>query len=461
MVLCAKPLKEIIMKKNKVLMLLAVSIMSCLVLSGCMSSNVNPEAVEKAAEAFAEEAEKAGETLAEDMQGAADAFEKDMLEAAEEFEKEMADAVGDDDKEKSDEPEEAEEELEAEFTADRKRVFDLLSNINVGWNLGNTLDAWGAGNTVDSETYWANVKTTQEIIDTVKNQGFNAIRIPVTYGEHLGSAPDYKIDPAWLDRIQEIVDYAVNDDMYIIIDTHHETNQWLVTDPANSEALNQELSAIWLQVAERFKDYDEKLIFEGMNEPRTVGSAQEWNGGTPEERVLINEMNKSFVDTVRSTGGNNETRVLIICPYGNNCGMKAIRELEIPNDNNIAVAVHMYTPYVFTYVPNGQKSLETWDGSKKAEIVNTIKLLDETFIQNDVPVIVTEFGAENKGHDEEVVKWLDDYLGFMNKYGIKCFWWDNGFFGEGNENFAILERPTLTFRRKEVADELVKLGNEN
>lgn len=339
---------------------------------------------------------------------------------------------------------------------DRSETFDLIGNMTVGWNLGNTMDAHGTGNTVASETYWGNPKTTQEMIDMIANQGFNTIRIPVTFAEHVGQAPDYKIDEAWLDRVQEIVDYAMNDEMYILLDTHHEPDYWLVTDPAKTEQIKAELCAIWKQVGERFKDYNEHLLFEGMNESRMKGSAQEWNGGTAEEQAMINELNHAFVDTVRATGGKNENRVLVICPYGNSANMKALKAVDVPADNHIAVAIHMYTPYVFTYVPESG-SLETWDGSKKAEIVNTIKQIDSTFLKNDVPVIITEFGAQNKNNVEEIVKWLSDYQGYMNKYGIPCIWWDNGFYhGTGNERFGIFDRNNLSWYEPDIANALVE-----
>lgn len=429
----------------KKFVLVSVLLVLGLTMAGCGNAKEiekTANEIEAVAEDIAETAEKAAEEIEKNVEEIAETAE----EAAKEIDKTLDDAV---------------EEPKEEFVSDRSKVFEFLSNINVGWNLGNALDVSGCGNTVESEPYWGNPVTTKEMVDAVKAQGFNAIRIPVTWAEHLGVAPDYTIDKAWLDRVQEVVDYAVDNDMYIMIDTHHEENHWLKTEPENGEALNAELAAIWSQVAERFKDYDEKLIFEGMNEPRKVGSDKEWNGGTPEERALINEMNQTFVDTVRATGGNNETRLLVLCTYGNSPANKALSELVIPEDNNIAVAIHMYTPYVFTYVPDSGTSLEKWDGSKKAEIVNTIKQLDDYLIKKDVPVIITEFGAQYKDNTDEIIKWLDDYMGFMNKYGIKCFWWDNNDFEylEG-ERFGIFDRATLKWTQPKVADELVKLGNE-
>lgn len=356
------------------------------------------------------------------------------------------------------------EEETKEMVIDRTKAFELLSNINVGWNLGNTMDSRGAGNTVKAETYWGNIKTNPEIIDRVAKGGFNAIRIPVTWAEHVGPAPSYRIDDEWMKRVKEIVDYAVDKDMYIILNTHHEENDWLKVDPENQDALVEELSAIWKQISLEFKDYTDKLIFEGMNEPRCIGSEKEWAGGTPEERKVINALNQAFVDAVRCTGGRNEERLLIICTYGNSAANRALAELDIPKDNNIAVAIHMYTPYEFTYIPDNGTGYDTWDGSEKASIVNTVKQLDSYFIKKDVPVVITEFGAQNKGNSQEIIKWIKDYIGTMNRYGIKCFWWDNGLYPgdgkNGNENFAIFHRETLEWYEPEIKDALVNQDYE-
>ena len=141
------------------------------------------------------------------------------------------------------------------FVCDRSAAFELLSNITIGWNLGNTLDAHGAGPTIASEMFWGNPKTSQAMIDAVAAQGFNAIRIPVTFAEHVSKAPDYTVNEMWMDRVQEVVDYAMNAGMYVFLDTHHEPDYWLVPNRDHEEVALAELKAIWKQVAERFRDY--------------------------------------------------------------------------------------------------------------------------------------------------------------------------------------------------------------
>lgn len=340
---------------------------------------------------------------------------------------------------------------------DRSAVFELFSHMTVGWNLGNTFDSIGAGNSLKSETYWGNPKTTKEMIDEISKQGINTIRIPVTWAEHVGPGPDYPISEEWLDRIEEVVDYCLEDGMYVILDTHHEPDYWMLLDGEHLDDTKAELAAIWTQVAERFKDRDEHLLFEGMNEPRTKGSANEWSGGTGLERVAVNELNGIFIDAVRATGGNNGNRCLIICTYGNNASVAALQNLKIYDDANIAVAVHMYTPYFFTYDPDEGSILE-WDGSLKSEISGTARLLDSFLIKEGVPVIITEFGAVNKEKPEEVIKWLEDYLETMNGYGIKCIWWDNGNYTYKGEKFAIFNRKKLTWYSQDIADALVEFA---
>lgn len=338
---------------------------------------------------------------------------------------------------------------------DRSDVFELFSQMTVGWNLGNTFDAIGAGNSLSSETYWGNPVTTRDMIDAIAAQGFNTIRIPVSWGEHVGEAPEYKIDDEWLARVEEVVGYCLDDGMYVVLDTHHETDSWFSLQEDELDQTKAELEAVWTQLAERFKDCDRHLLFEGMNEPRTPGSASEWSGGTAKERVAVNALNQIFVDAVRAVGGNNADRCLIICTYGHNASAAAMRELKVPDDPNIAVAVHLYTPYFFTYDPDSG-SVYNWDGTLQSDIDYTLEQIDIQLLRKGVPVIVTEFGAVNKGNTDEVIKWIGDYLGAMNAYGLKCIWWDNGIYTGSGELFGIFDRRNLTWFSQEIADALVK-----
>lgn len=332
---------------------------------------------------------------------------------------------------------------------------ELVAEMTAGWNLGNTLEAT-SGSGLSTETGWGNPRTTKEMIDAVCEKGFDSIRIPVTWGNHVSEAPDYTIDPEWMDRVEEVVNYALDDGMYVLIDSHHE-EFWRIPDEEHIEEVDAENIAIWKQVAERFKDYGDHLVFEGLNEPRIKGSADEWNGGTYGERLLVNRLNKSFVDTVRSTGGNNEKRLLLITTYGNSHLPEAISALEIPEDEHIGVAIHAYEPYAFTYESGESWELFKWDGSHNGDIIKVMYRLDSTFISEGIPVLLTEYGAVNKNENtDEVVKWAESYVSAATKRGIPCFWWDNGIYDQQGEKFAIFDRRNLSWYREEVVDTIIR-----
>ena len=171
---------------------------------------------------------------------------------------------------------------------------ELIKEIKVGWCLGNTLDAHDpeAGHQdVTSETCWGNPVTTKEMMTAVKNAGFNIVRIPVTWGNHMDES--VIVDEEWMDRVQEVVDYAYSQDMFVIINIHHE--DWHDTYYDNADASTEKLKTLWTQIGNRFEDYDEHLIFEGLNEPRKRNTPQEWNGGDKEGHDVVNQYNAAFV----------------------------------------------------------------------------------------------------------------------------------------------------------------------
>ena len=161
----------------------------------------------------------------------------------------------------------------------------------------------------------------------------------------------------------------------------------------------------------------------------------------------------AFYDAVRSSGGNNANRCLILCPYGHNAGSAALSAMTIPEDEHVIVAVHAYTPYFFTYDAEGGYS--NWDSSQISEIKTLASTLNTKFILAGIPVVITEFGSVNKKNTADVVRWITDYMSQMNKYGIKCMWWDNGQYTSNGENFGILNRRTLQWFNKEIADALI------
>jgi len=330
---------------------------------------------------------------------------------------------------------------------------DLVAEIKLGWNLGNTLDA------DPDETSWGNPKTKKSNIEAIKAAGFNAVRIPVSWSHHVDK--DYNINASFMNRVKEIVGYATDNDMYILLNTHHDEGifKFQNKDIAKSKAV---FKKIWWQIAEQFKDENEKLIFEGLNEPRTKGSAMEWQGGTAEERANLNAMEQIFVDAVRSRGSNNEKRVLLISTYAASAEQSAMSGVKIPDDpsnpdvKKIIVSVHAYSPYEFALKPTKDGGIATWSSSNSSDTSGVKTPLDRayaTFVSKGIPVIMGEFGALNKSNEAVRAEWAEYYVKYAKSKGIPCFWWDDG------GDFKLLNRNSNTFYFPVIKDALIKGAN--
>jgi aryl-phospho-beta-D-glucosidase BglC (GH1 family) len=274
------------------------------------------------------------------------------------------------------------------------------------------------------------------MIDSVRDAGFNAIRIPVTWGEHMNGDT---IDSDWLDRVQEVVDYAYNDGLYVILNMHHDDYTWFKPQESEYAANSDKLKKIWGQVAGRFADYGDTLLFEGMNEPRTVGSSNEWMGGTAAERAVVNKYAQDFVDTVRATGGNNLDRTLIVTSYGASAETVAINDLEVPYDANIIVSVHYYAPWLFS------EGVDTTFGdSQKSELDNKFAELKQKFVDKGVPLIIGEFGCVNAADASTRAEYYAYYISSAKQNGISCFIWDNNI-ASGESSYGLFSRSKLTW----------------
>ena len=315
---------------------------------------------------------------------------------------------------------------------------EFAKKLGAGWNLGNTLEACEKGSEekmgLESEAYWGNPYTTKKTIEAVKNAGFKTVRIPITWAPHLGDAPDYKIDEEWLARVKQIVDWVLECDMYAVINVHHDDAFWLVTDKESEEKSIEILTKIWAQLAEEFKDYDERLIFDIMNEPRVVGAEEEWYG-TDEYREVVNTLHKEAVETIRKTGGNNETRFIMLSTYAAKEHKENVEALVLPDDEYLLVTIHFYygTAHQSEFL-DCEKKLSLKD---KIEIYKTFRLMYDTFISKGIGVVNGEFGwtdRENKGYLREKANF---YVETASKFGIPCFVWDNG------ESFRLFNRETM------------------
>jgi endoglucanase len=328
---------------------------------------------------------------------------------------------------------------------------DLVANIKLGWNLGNTLDA------NPTETSWGNPLTKKTNIDAIKNAGFNAIRIPVSWSHHVDK--DYVVNTSFMNRVKEIVGYAMDNDMYILLNTHHDEG---IFKFQNKDMVNSKIAfeRIWQQIAENFKNENEKLIFEGLNEPRTIGSSAEWNGGTKEERDNLNEMEQIFVDVVRASGSNNVKRILMVSTYAASAEQSAMSGVKIPDDplnsaiKKIIVSVHAYSPWNFAGPDN--KTTTTWSKTNSGDTSSVSIPLDRaysTFVSKGIPVIIGEFGAADKNNVNVRAEWAEYYVSYAKTKNIPCFWWDDG------GNFKLLKRSDNSFYFPDIKDALVTGSN--
>ena len=330
----------------------------------------------------------------------------------------------------------------------------FVDKMNVGWNMGNTLDAYHENEAgMHTETMWGNPKTTEAMILKVKEAGFNTVRLPVTWSGHLGGAPDYLIDTEWLDRVQEVVDYAYNNGMYVILNSHHDNHVWFQPDDENFDASMAQYVTIWKQICARFADYGERLVLESMNEPRVVDSILEWSGGSCGERENINRLNEIFVRTVRESGGYNAERYLLLPTYAASATWVTLNSLRLPEDDKLIVSIHAYYPNAFAMSHDDAEWGSAWD---KFDLEHMLATLYSTFVKKGIPVYMGEFGAEFKHNDAERARWADFYVRTAKKYGIHCAWWDNGLFTTDNAPFGLLNRNTLEWEHSVVVDTILK-----
>ena len=332
----------------------------------------------------------------------------------------------------------------------------FTKKLGIGFNLGNTFDAYDddgyAENELAIEEYWQGVHTTEQLIKDIHAFGFDSIRIPVSWHNHVSD--DFTISEAWLDRVNEVVDYAINDGMYVIINIHHDNDagdKGFYPDQAHAAQSDRYVSRIWSQLAEHFKDYDEHLVFEALNEPRLVGNEDEWwfNAQNPdcvESMKRINELNQLFVDTVRASGGNNASRFLM-CPGYCACLDGCTNAwFKLPTDNGgfenrIILEVHGYTPYSFALEYPGTDKFNMKSSGDTSDISYLVTQLYQKFICSGIPVVIDEFGARDKGGNLQArVDYAAYYSAYAASRGIPVFWWDNGAFSGDGELFGIVDR---------------------
>ncbi len=294
-------------------------------------------------------------------------------------------------------------------------ALDIAPKMYPGWNLGNTLEA-GDGNcfttnaegNIHFENYWQGTKTSQEVIDFVKAQGFRSVRIPCAWMMgHVDNATDVNIHPNWIARVHEIVDYCINDGLYVVLNDHWDGG-WLENNlAAYNEETARQLKSMWTQIAEEFRDYDEHLLFAGFNEP----DCNENNQPKPARIQALMHYEQDFVDAVRATGGNNASRTLVVQAPSTSIE-HACNYLTMPEDvisDRLMVEVHYYSPPQFTGVWEGNQPFYFWGAEnhvpsgtyknynctwgEEAYLQEQCKMMYDHFASKGIPVILGEYGA--------------------------------------------------------------------
>ena len=338
---------------------------------------------------------------------------------------------------------------------------EAVSNIKVGWNLFNTLESV-ADPEVDTwfhpegwwswETVWGNPVTKPELMRMIRRAGFNAMRVPVTWYPHMDS--NDLVDPEWMKRVHDVVDYVIDQGMYCILNVHHDNNVWLRADMANYEQYHERFEYLWQQIAEEFKDYDDRLLFEGYNE--LLDAYGSWcyagmnspNYSATEAHAsyeALNQYMQSFVNAVRSTGGNNEHRNLVVLTYCGAIGepggwsehlMEPLTELRLPQDvtdGHLIVEVHAY-----------------YDTASLAAVKNNVdKTLNnlKTYLSpKGAPIIIGEWGASESEdlyykYPENTIAFARYFVEKATAHGFATFHWTGPLCGGENRSIPVFECP--------------------
>lgn len=336
---------------------------------------------------------------------------------------------------RSDAEQNAEHDTDSE--AGGQETADLaVQNMRIGWNLGNSLDATGSwilqsteGTVENFETAWGNPATPPALMGKLKSLGIHAVRIPVTWNYHFDE--EGNIDAKWMARVRELVDWAMEADLYCIINLHHDTGSdgWLRASQANYEKNSPLYARLWEQIATEFMDYPDLLLFEGFNE--MLDEKAEWNHPDAEAVEIINQYNQLFVDTVRSTGENNAARNLICCTYAAATTDAAIDGFQLPEDStqgHLIAEVHFYAPYEFITEEGvtWTTPIREYTDYVEQQIDDVFSRLSERFAARDVPLIIGEFACDDKDNTEDRIKWYTHVVEKAKEIDAACFIWDNG-----------------------------------
>ncbi|MGW2618137.1 cellulase family glycosylhydrolase [Streptomyces sp. NPDC001500] len=319
---------------------------------------------------------------------------------------------------------------------------DTVAAMQPSWNLGNTLDA------IPDETSWGNPPATKALFDTVKAQGFRSVRIPVTWSGHQSATAPYTIDAAWMNRVEQVVDWALADGLYVVINVHHDSWQWIAAMATDHDNVLARFKATWTQIAAAFRDSSQALLFESNNEPQfdntTDAQGNQYN----------NELNTAFHTVVRQSGGGNATRLLLLPSLHTNAGQEfldvLVHEMKSLNDPRLVATVHFYGWYPFSVNIAGGTQ---FDATAQKDMTDTFSRIRTTLTSQGIPVYLGEYGLlsyPDHNHPPrvelgEALKYFEQFGHEARTAGVTTALWDA---------FNFLNRGTLQWRDPALIDQI-------
>lgn len=338
----------------------------------------------------------------------------------------------------------------------------LVTNIRIGWNAGRALESCSAdldgdGNVdfvpgagqVPDDTFWGNSPLTEKYFKTLADSGINAVRLPITWREHID--PDGSINEAWLNRVQQVVNYAYDSGMYVIITMYHDGasdtdfGAWIRNASTDRNSVMKKYDRIWSQIAERFITYNERLLYESMNSVEFPDMEQD---GAYE---LLNSLNQQFVNTIRMTGGNNLRRHLVISGYGADISETCDERFKMPEDlsNKCILSVHYYIPK--TFCMDGIQ--DNWGSNAEKDWMDSrVELLRTNFVDNGIPVIISEYGAPSDSDESSRIYFCEKLTKLCRDNYISTFLWDDG---------SVLDRKSDEWKEPELLAALRRATSGN
>lgn len=304
--------------------------------------------------------------------------------------------------------------VEAEESMRDMTTMEVVQDMGLGINLGNTMESSGMylASVQGYETGWGSPVVTKEMIQGYKDSGFGVLRIPVAWSNMMQR--DYTIHPDYLARVKQIVDWALESDLYVIMNIHWDGG-WFegFGKDDKRDGCFEKYESIWTQLTEAFKDYGDKLMFESLNEEG--GWDEVWNrysgeGDKEKSYGILNDMNQRFVDIVRGSGGNNEKRHLLIAGYATDIALTCDEAFKMPNDpaGRCAVSVHYYTPSTFAILEKdaswGKAQTEWGSESDVAELNKNMDMMKTAFVDKGIPVIIGEYGTSTSNKTPEMIR---------------------------------------------------------